>query len=78
MKNISAAIESYRTAVDLDPADFRAWYGLGQAYEFNQMFSYAAHYFQIAAKAKPDDSRMWAALGGCYEKMGKRAEAIKC
>ena len=29
MKNTSAAIESYRTAVDTDPADFRAWYGLG-------------------------------------------------
>jgi len=35
MKNTSAAIESYRTAVDTDPADFRAWYGLGQAYELN-------------------------------------------
>ena len=29
MKNTSAAIESYRTAVDADPTDFRAWYGLG-------------------------------------------------
>lgn len=29
MKNTSAAIESYRTAVDTDPTDFRAWYGLG-------------------------------------------------
>lgn len=29
IKNTSAAIESYRTAVDADPTDFRAWYGLG-------------------------------------------------
>jgi ABC-type phosphate/phosphonate transport system ATPase subunit len=29
MKNTNAAIESYRTAVDIDPKDFRAWYGLG-------------------------------------------------
>jgi anaphase-promoting complex subunit 8 len=35
MKNTSAAIESYRTAVDTDSTDFRAWYGLGQAYEMN-------------------------------------------
>ena len=35
MKNISAAINSYRTAVDIDPKDFRAWYGLGQTYEIN-------------------------------------------
>lgn len=35
MKNCNAAIESYRTAVDIDETDFRAWYGLGQAYELN-------------------------------------------
>jgi anaphase-promoting complex subunit 8 len=35
MKNTNAAIESYRTAVDIDSKDFRAWYGLGQAYELN-------------------------------------------
>lgn len=35
MKNTNAAIESYRTAVDIDPKDFRAWYGLGQVYEIN-------------------------------------------
>jgi anaphase-promoting complex subunit 8 len=29
MKNTNAAIESYRSAVDIDPKDFRAWYGLG-------------------------------------------------
>ena len=52
MKNTSAAIESYRTAVDTDPTDFRAWYGLGQAYEINQMYSYATHYYANAALAK--------------------------
>jgi anaphase-promoting complex subunit 8 len=53
MKNTSAAIESYRTAVDTDSTDFRAWYGLGQAYEMNQMYSYATHYYANAALAKP-------------------------
>ena len=33
LKNSHAAIESYRRAVDTNPKDFRAWYGLGQAYE---------------------------------------------
>ena len=32
MKNIPGAIEAYRNAVEIDPKDFRAWYGLGQAY----------------------------------------------
>lgn len=52
-KNTSAAIESYRTAVDTDPTDFRAWYGLGQAYEMSQMYGYATHYYANAALAKP-------------------------
>jgi len=29
MKNIAGAIEAYRNALDYDPKDFRAWYGLG-------------------------------------------------
>jgi anaphase-promoting complex subunit 8 len=78
MKNTSAAIESYRTAVDADPSDFRAWYGLGQAYELTRMHQYAAHYFRIAANAKPNDSRMWVALGSSYSEMNKKAESIKC
>jgi anaphase-promoting complex subunit 8 len=53
MKNTSAAIESYRTAVDTDPSDFRAWYGLGQAYEISSMYGYATHYYANAALAKP-------------------------
>ena len=78
MKNTNAAIESYRTAVDIDNKDFRAWYGLGQAYELNQLYSYAAYYYFSAASAKPHDSRMWAALANCFEKMDKNEEAIKC
>lgn len=78
MKNTNAAIESYRTAVDIDNKDFRAWYGLGQAYELNQLYSYAAYYYFSAASAKPHDSRMWAALSNCFDKMGKPEEAIKC
>ena len=65
LKNTNAAIESYRTAVDIDNTDFRAWYGLGQVYELNQLYN-------------PQDSRMWAAMGNCYEKMDKHEEAIKC
>lgn len=78
MKSIPSAIESYRTAVDIDQTDYRAWYGLGQTYEIHQMYNYAVYYFQNAAKAKPNDSRMWTALGSCYEKLEKKLEAIKC
>ena len=65
MKIISAAVESYRTAVDIDKNDYRAWYGLGQTYEIHQMYNFAIYYFIHAAKAKPNDSRMWTAVGLC-------------
>jgi anaphase-promoting complex subunit 8 len=78
MKNIPSAIESYRTAVDIDNNDYRAWYGLGQTYEIHQMYQYAIYYFLNAANAKPNDSRMWTALASCYEKLEKKNEAIKC
>ena len=77
MKNTNAAIESYRTAVDIDKKDFRAWYGLGQAYELNSLYSYSTYYFYQACCAKPTDSRMWAALSNCLEKLGKPEDAGK-
>lgn len=38
--------EAYRHAVDLSPSDFRAWYGLGQAYELLKMPYYALYYYR--------------------------------
>ena len=48
MKNSHAAIEAYRRAVDVNRKDYRAWYGLGQAYELLNMHQYALHYYQHA------------------------------
>ncbi|GFH11027.1 TPR_REGION domain-containing protein, partial [Haematococcus lacustris] len=45
LKNTAAAIEAYRQAVDLAASDFRAWYGLGQAYELLRMPYYALYYY---------------------------------
>ena len=53
LKNTAAAIEAYRSAIDIDPHDFRAWYGLGQAYEIHQMYNYASHYYGNAALSRP-------------------------
>ena len=38
--------EAYRRAVDLNPRDYRAWYGLGQTYELLHMPYYALFYFR--------------------------------
>lgn len=78
LKSTSAAIEAYRTAVDIDPTDFRAWYGLGQTYEIHQLYDYASFYFANAALSRPQDSRMWSAMGECYQNIKKTRDASKC
>ena len=50
---VSCAVEAYRRAVDLNPRDYRAWYGLGQTYELLHMPFYALHYFRRATQARP-------------------------
>lgn len=42
--------EAYRKAVELNPRDYRAWYGLGQTYELLHMPVYALHYYQRATQ----------------------------
>lgn len=39
--------------MDLNPKDYRAWYGLGQTYELLHMPVYALHYYQRATQVCP-------------------------
>lgn len=52
LKNTSAAIQAYRKAVDINPSDFRAWYGLGQTYEMLMRPHFALYYYKQAAKIR--------------------------
>jgi anaphase-promoting complex subunit 8 len=54
MKNPSGAIDAYRHAVDINPRDYRAWYGLGQTYEILQMPYYALYYYQVRVGPFPN------------------------
>ncbi|KAH0864471.1 hypothetical protein HID58_081682 [Brassica napus] len=79
-ENTPAAIDAYRRAVDINPCDYRAWYGLGQAYEMMGMPFYALHYFRKSIFFLPNDSRLWIAMAKCYqtEQIYMLEEAIKC
>ncbi len=59
MRNTAAAIEAYRRALDINPRDYRAWYGLGQTYEILQMHFYSLYYFRKATALRPYAARMW-------------------
>jgi len=41
-----------RDPLDVNRKDYRAWYGLGQAYELMSMHNYALHYYQRATALK--------------------------
>lgn len=78
LKNVPSSIESYNQAIQINPRDYRGWYGLGLAYELQHHFQFALYYFLEAISLNPRDSRMWNALGSCYDKMGKKNESMKC
>ena len=50
LSRLPVLAEAYRKAVDLNPRDYRAWYGLGQTYELLHMPVYALHYYQRATQ----------------------------
>lgn len=63
---------------EINPRDYRAWYGLGQTYEILKMPNYCLHYYKKAQHLRPNDSRMVIALGEAYEKLDKTENALKC
>jgi len=78
MKNTPAAIEAYRTAVNINQRDYRAWYGLGQTYELLSLHAYSLLYYRRAMGLRPEDSRMWCAMAQCYDLMDRKGEALRC
>lgn len=62
---------------EVNTREYRAWYGLGQAYEILKMPSYSLYYYKIAQELRPFDSRMLVALGETYEKLEQYSNALK-
>ncbi|KAI3631955.1 hypothetical protein MIR68_009791 [Amoeboaphelidium protococcarum] len=76
-RNTDAALDSYQKAIQICPSDYRAWYGLGQAYEMLQMPVYSIYYFQKAVKLRPHDGRLWIALANIYEVTNQLDDAVR-
>ncbi|KEG12507.1 hypothetical protein DQ04_01661110 [Trypanosoma grayi] len=77
-KNSAAAVEAYRTAVDLDQRDYRGWYNLGQIYELLQFYHHALYYYWHTTTLRPTDPRMWSAVANCLDREGRTSEAMLC
>jgi anaphase-promoting complex subunit 8 len=77
IKDHNSAIESYRKAIAGNKNDYRAWYGLGQAYEVLGMPLYSQQYYKDAILLRPGDSRLWTSLGKVYSEVKEYAQAIR-
>ena len=78
LENCTSAIAAYTKAYDANPRDFRALFGLGNAFELSSMPHQAIQYYRSAILINPFDSRMWLALGSCYEQVDQKENAIRC
>ncbi|KPI86993.1 hypothetical protein ABL78_3946 [Leptomonas seymouri] len=78
VKNTTAAVEAYRTAVALNERDYRGWYNLGQIYELLEAYHHALYYYWHTTSLRPADPGMWVAVANCLEHDGRVAESIAC
>ena len=67
-----------RCFVELNPKDYRAWYGLGQTYEILKLYSYSLYYYKQVYLLRPNDSRFIVALADVYVKLEKWDDAKRC
>ncbi|OQV18820.1 Cell division cycle protein 23-like protein [Hypsibius exemplaris] len=77
LKNFVRATASYQKVVELNPRDYKAWYGLGQVCENDKKYPQAAVYFYRSAQNGRFDSRVWNALGDVYDKMEQAEDACR-
>ncbi|OQV21669.1 putative Cell division cycle protein 23-like protein [Hypsibius exemplaris] len=65
-------------ALEADPKEYRAWYGLGQTMEILRAHASALYYFKRAFENCPSDTRMLLALGDTYQTLNKTSDAEMC
>ncbi|KCZ78461.1 hypothetical protein H311_00506, partial [Anncaliia algerae PRA109] len=76
LKNYQEAIKNYTLSVKLNK-DYRAWFGLGQAYSALRIFQFALVFFKMSVNIRPNDAFLWLTFGNCYAKL-KKDDCSKC
>jgi Flp pilus assembly protein TadD len=72
---MATRIELFRKAVEQDPNDAVALFGLGKALFDEKDYSAAAESFKRAVEIQPDYTAVYPLLGKCLERMGQKGEA---
>lgn len=77
MGNVSGALESYRSAIECNKRDYRAWYGLGQVYDILKMPNLSLDHYYTAYLLEPEDKNSSMAIGEMLEHLGRYQEVIE-
>lgn len=77
LKNHSRALLCYQKAVEMNPRDYRALFGLAQAHEAEEKYQMAIYYFQKCVVQSQTDLRPLVSLGAINKKMDQLNEAAK-
>jgi tetratricopeptide (TPR) repeat protein len=75
--DLTAAIEAYRRALDLDPACASAWFGLGCAREKEGSLNAAIEAYRRACKLDRDCVQYWVRLGLALARNGEVQEGLE-
>jgi tetratricopeptide (TPR) repeat protein len=73
----SAAVDSYRRALELDPDHEEARLGLAVALLTGKGFAEAAEHFRHLLQCQPDNPRVQVGLAECLDGLGETAEAVR-
>jgi tetratricopeptide (TPR) repeat protein len=71
-----AAIDSYSTALSLNPVYLNAWIGLGYVYTKSGQNDKAIDAYSHAISIEPNTTIAWKSLGYVYSTMGKDVDAL--
>ncbi|PJF16977.1 Anaphase-promoting complex subunit Apc8 [Paramicrosporidium saccamoebae] len=62
--------------LEINPNDFRGWFGLGQIYELLDSLPLALEFFSRACRLAPNDHRAYTGLGNCFLLNGQLGQAL--
>lgn len=77
LRQVEAAIDCYRRAVEVNPCDFRGWVGLGQIYELLDSLELSLEYYSRAAQLAPSDHRVLLMLAKGFQEYGRLDRALE-
>jgi S1-C subfamily serine protease len=76
LKQYSQAVETFQTALRLNPEDAETWYNLGNIYSSLNQISQAMDAYRTALRLNPELAVAWYSLGLAYQHLKQYPQAV--